>query len=64
MRCVFYMSFKFIFLALQTRLELKEHPDLGVYVKDLTMVPVHSVVECEKVMAMGHKNRSVISISF
>ncbi|XP_028394014.1 osmotic avoidance abnormal protein 3-like isoform X2 [Dendronephthya gigantea] len=43
----------------KSRLELKEHPDMGVYVKDLTMIPVHDVKDCEKVMAMGNKNRSV-----
>ena len=41
------------------KLELKEHPERGVYVKDLTMHPVHSVVEMEKVMDLGGKNRSV-----
>ncbi|CAB4017681.1 kinesin KIF17, partial [Paramuricea clavata] len=43
----------------KSRLELKEHPDMGVYVKDLTMIPVHDVKDCEKVMGMGNKNRSV-----
>lgn len=41
------------------KLELKEHPERGVYVKDLTMHPVHSVAEMEKVMDLGGKNRSV-----
>lgn len=41
------------------RLELKEHPERGVYVKDLTMHPVHSVAEMETVMDLGSKNRSV-----
>lgn len=41
------------------KLELKEHPERGVYVKDLTMTPVHSVAEMEKVMDLGSKNRSV-----
>ena len=43
----------------KTKLELKEHPDRGVYVKDLTMNPVNSVPEMEKVMDLGSKNRSV-----
>ncbi|XP_068724675.1 osmotic avoidance abnormal protein 3-like [Montipora capricornis] len=41
------------------KLELKEHPERGVYVKDLTMNPVHNVAEMEKVMDLGSKNRSV-----
>ncbi|KAM4652758.1 kinesin-like protein KIF17 [Discoglossus pictus] len=41
------------------KLELKEHPDKGVYVKALSQHTVHSVVECEKIMEMGWKNRSV-----
>ncbi|XP_072045040.1 osmotic avoidance abnormal protein 3-like isoform X2 [Amphiura filiformis] len=43
----------------KVKLELKEHPDRGVYVKDLTMHSVHNVRECEKVMELGWKNRSV-----
>ena len=41
------------------RLEVKEHPDKGVYVKDLTMSPCHSVADMDKVMDLGGKNRSV-----
>ncbi|XP_068097780.1 kinesin-like protein KIF17 [Hyperolius riggenbachi] len=41
------------------KLELKEHPDRGVYVKALTLHTVHSVAECEKIMETGWKNRSV-----
>ncbi|XP_071955495.1 kinesin-like protein KIF17 isoform X2 [Antedon mediterranea] len=40
------------------KLDLKEHPDRGVYVKDLSMHTVHNVRECEKVMELGWKNRS------
>lgn len=43
----------------KSKLELKEHPERGVYVKDLTQHPVHSVPEMEKVMDLGSKNRSV-----
>ena len=43
----------------KSKLELKEHPDRGVYVKDLSMHPVHNVLEMEKVMELGSKNRSV-----
>ncbi|XP_078695935.1 osmotic avoidance abnormal protein 3-like isoform X12 [Branchiostoma floridae x Branchiostoma belcheri] len=41
------------------KLELKEHPDRGVYVKDLSKHSVHNVPECERIMEMGWKNRSV-----
>lgn len=41
------------------RLELKEHPDRGVYVRDLTKIPVHSASEIEKIMELGSKSRSV-----
>ncbi|XP_027858514.1 kinesin-like protein KIF17 isoform X2 [Xiphophorus couchianus] len=39
--------------------ELKEHPERGVYVPDLTMLTVHSVGECERIMEQGWKNRAV-----
>ncbi|XP_027697229.1 kinesin-like protein KIF17 isoform X2 [Vombatus ursinus] len=41
------------------KLELKEHPEKGVYVKGLSMHTVHSVAHCERIMEMGWKNRSV-----
>lgn len=41
------------------RLDLKEHPDKGVYIKDLSMHTVHNTKECEHVMELGWKNRSV-----
>ncbi|XP_069802979.1 kinesin-like protein KIF17 isoform X2 [Dendropsophus ebraccatus] len=41
------------------KLELKEHPDRGVYVKALSQHTVHSVAECEKIMETGWRNRSV-----
>lgn len=41
------------------KLELKEHPERGVYVVGLSMHPVHNVADCEKVMDKGWKNRSV-----
>lgn len=40
-------------------LELKEHPETGVYVKDLTSYVVKSVEELEKLMDAGNKHRSV-----
>ncbi|PRP79280.1 kinesin-II 95 kDa subunit [Planoprotostelium fungivorum] len=42
-----------------TRLDLKEHPDKGVYVKDLSEIVVSSVSEIDAVMQQGSKNRSV-----
>ncbi|XP_070382537.1 osmotic avoidance abnormal protein 3-like isoform X4 [Dermacentor albipictus] len=41
------------------RLDLKEHPDKGVYVPGLSLVPVHDVASCESVMERGWRNRSV-----
>ncbi|XP_069466427.1 kinesin-like protein KIF17 [Ambystoma mexicanum] len=41
------------------KLELKEHPEWGVYVKALSMHTVHSVSECEQIMEIGWRNRSV-----
>ncbi|KAL1471037.1 hypothetical protein MTO96_023955 [Rhipicephalus appendiculatus] len=48
-------------LAEDTRkkLDLKEHPDKGVYVPGLSLVPVHDVASCESVMERGWRNRSV-----
>lgn len=42
-----------------TRLEMKENPDSGVYVKDLTCFVVKSVPEIRKVLEVGKKNRTV-----
>ncbi|NWU77753.1 KIF3B protein, partial [Onychorhynchus coronatus] len=41
------------------RLELKERPDTGVFVKDLTTVVTKSVKEIEHIMNLGNQNRSV-----
>ncbi|XP_078494760.1 kinesin family member 3B [Ciona intestinalis] len=41
------------------RLELKERPDTGVYVKDLLSFVTKSVKEIEHVMNVGNQNRSV-----
>ena len=40
-------------------LELKEHPEKGVYVKDLSMNVVHSALEMQELMTRGTKNRAV-----
>nr|XP_032643518.1 kinesin-like protein KIF17 isoform X3 [Chelonoidis abingdonii] len=41
------------------KLELKEHPEKGVYVKGLSLNTVHSVAQCERIMEMGWRNRAV-----
>ncbi|MEE6507882.1 hypothetical protein FKM82_017222 [Ascaphus truei] len=41
------------------RLELKERPDNGIYVKDLSSFVTKSVKEIEHVMNVGNQNRSV-----
>nr|KAG5694636.1 hypothetical protein BaRGS_014731 [Batillaria attramentaria] len=43
----------------KAKLDLKEHPEKGVYVSGLSMHPVHNVTECERVMERGWKNRAV-----
>jgi Kinesin motor domain len=43
----------------KNRLELKENPDSGVYVKGLSFFAVKGVSEVREVMATGVKNRSV-----
>ncbi|RDD42004.1 Kinesin-II 95 kDa subunit [Trichoplax sp. H2] len=41
------------------RLEIKERPDTGIYVKDLSSFVTKSIKEIDHVMSVGHKNRSV-----
>jgi len=41
------------------KLDVKEHPDRGVYVKDLSKLPCNNVADMEKVMERGGQNRSV-----
>ncbi|KAL4473629.1 hypothetical protein ABPG74_022493 [Tetrahymena malaccensis] len=43
----------------KARMDLKEYPDKGVFVKDLTMNVVKTVAEMEKWMNIGTENRSV-----
>eukprot|EP00742_Colponemidia_sp_Colp-10_P004246 GILJ01004530.1.p1 GENE.GILJ01004530.1~~GILJ01004530.1.p1 ORF type:complete len:795 (-),score=178.48 GILJ01004530.1:126-2510(-) len=43
----------------KNKLELKENPESGVYVKDLSSFVVKSVEEMKQVMLAGRKNRSV-----
>ncbi|CAG5111451.1 Oidioi.mRNA.OKI2018_I69.chr2.g5760.t2.cds [Oikopleura dioica] len=44
---------------IKTKLELKENPDKGVYIKGLSNSIVNTVEECEKLMEKGWNNRSV-----
>lgn len=41
------------------KLDIKERPDTGVYVKDLTTVVIKDIVEMDALMSQGNKNRSV-----
>ncbi|XP_030319631.1 kinesin-like protein KIF17 [Calypte anna] len=41
------------------KLELKEHPEAGVYVKGLSLHTVHSVAQCEQLMELGWRHRAV-----
>lgn len=41
------------------KLELKENPDIGVYVKDLSSVVTKNATEIEHVMNIGNQSRSV-----
>ena len=43
---------------IKKKLELKEHPDRGVYVKDISLHAVSNTMECEAMMAQGWKNRA------
>lgn len=38
-------------------LEIKERPDVGVYVKDLSTYVVNNAEDMERIMSMGNKNR-------
>jgi kinesin family protein 3/17 len=38
---------------------VKERPDIGVYVKDLSAVVVNNADDMDRVMCLGNKNRSV-----
>ncbi|EPZ33429.1 Kinesin, motor region domain-containing protein [Rozella allomycis CSF55] len=43
----------------ETKLELRERSDIGVYVKNLSSFVVNSVEEMYKLMTVGNRNRSV-----
>lgn len=42
-------------------LEIKERPDVGVYVKDLSTYVVNNAEDMERIMTMGNKNRTMHS---
>ena len=41
------------------RLEVKERPDVGVYVKDLSAFVVNTADDMDRIMTIGNKNRAV-----
>ncbi|XP_034445497.1 kinesin-like protein KIF3A [Hippoglossus hippoglossus] len=41
------------------RLEVKERPEVGVYIKYLSAYVVNNADDMDRIMTMGHKNRSV-----
>ncbi|XP_071846585.1 kinesin-II 85 kDa subunit-like [Apostichopus japonicus] len=43
----------------KSRLEVKERPDVGVYVKDLSAFVVNNADDMDRIMTLGNKNRSV-----
>lgn len=40
-----------------TRLEVKERPDIGVFVKDLSGYVVNNADDLDRIMSLGNKNR-------
>ncbi|XP_002158951.2 kinesin-like protein KIF17 [Hydra vulgaris] len=46
-------------IDLKAKLDVKEHPDSGIYVKGLTKSACHSIKDMEKLMKKGSQNRSV-----
>lgn len=49
----------FSFFSWRMNAQLREHPERGVYVRDLSMHTVHSVGECETIVERGWRNRAV-----
>ncbi|KAI3381477.1 hypothetical protein SNEBB_001976 [Seison nebaliae] len=43
----------------KSKLELKENPDKGIYVKNLSWIECQSIEDCELLMSKGWDNRSV-----
>ena len=46
----------------KARLDVKERPDVGVYVKDLSMFVVNNADDMDRVMTIGNKNSKFIDI--
>lgn len=46
-------------ITMGRKLEIKERPDTGVYVKDLTTHVIKDIEEMDQLMSKGNKNRSV-----
>ena len=44
------------------RLEVKERPDVGVYVKDLSAFVVNNADDMDRIMTLGNKNRKSKSL--
>ena len=44
------------------RLEVKERPDVGVYVKDLLTHVVHNAGEMDRIMTLGNKNSMCVCV--
>lgn len=47
-------------VEVKARMELKESPDKGVFIKDLTINVVKSSTEMERYMTIGTENRLMI----
>lgn len=41
-------------------LQVKERPDVGVYIKDLSGYVVNNADDMDRIMTLGHKNRKCI----
>lgn len=46
----FFLSFVYFF-------QVKERPDVGVYIKDLSAYVVNNADDMDRIMTLGHKNR-------
>ena len=40
-------------------LKVKERPDVGVYIKDLSGYVVNNADDMDRIMTLGHKNRKL-----
>lgn len=45
-----------MFLSIFLSLQVKERPDVGVYIKDLIGYVVNNADDMDKIMMVGHKN--------